>query len=123
MPVLVSCGVGESVRLTELEPKFMLWAPKIWTETDSIAEAQGVEFLCPKCFATNDGNVGTHMVLCWSRSRGVPDDAEPGPGRWKLVGTGYDDLTLDADPPQTARSVLLTSGCGWHGFVTNGEIQ
>jgi hypothetical protein len=39
-----------------------------------------------------------------------------------MVGTGFDDLTLNADPPGTARSVLLTSGCGWHGFVNNGEV-
>lgn len=87
----------------------------------TIGEAQGVEFLCPKCFAANGGSVGTHSVMCWSRSRGVPEDANPGPGRWKLDGTGIDDLTLNADPPSRARSVALKGGCSWHGFVTNGE--
>jgi hypothetical protein len=53
-------------------------------------------------------------------SRGVPDDAKPGPGRWSLVGTGFDDLTLDGDGG--SRSVLLLGGCAWHGFVTNGEV-
>lgn len=89
---------------------------------DSIDEADGVEFLCPKCFVANKGPVGTHAVICWSRSRGVPDHISPKPGRWKLVGTGLHDLTLNADPPSTARSVLLNGGCGWHGFVTNGDV-
>ena len=91
----------------------------LYHHVDTIAEAQGVRFLCPKCFRANRGKVGTHMVVCWSRSRGVPEDAQPGPGRWVLTGTGIGDLTLDAEPGQT-RSVLLTAGCRWHGFVTKG---
>lgn len=90
---------------------------------DKIEDAQGVEFLCPKCFAANgNSSRGTHGVICWSSSRGVPDDATPGPGRWRLVGTGYHDLSLMEEPGKS-RSVLLTGdGCKWHGFVTNGEI-
>ncbi len=87
----------------------------------NIAEAQGVRFLCPKCFAENGGPTGTHAIVCWSRSRGAPDDATPGPGRWTLDGTGLHDLTLNGDPPGQARSVLLTGGCGWHGLVTDGD--
>lgn len=92
-----------------------------WPFVEKIDDAQGIEFLCPKCFAANGGPVGTHAVVCWSRSRGVPDKAEPAPGRWLMRGTGFDDLTLDAEPGQT-RSVLLLGGCAWHGFVTNGEV-
>lgn len=131
------------MQLTELEPKWLRYETKVevWTRrkddgtdeevtgpriympiVDDISQAQGVEFLCPKCFTENNGPVGTHAVICWSRSRGITDDVTPGPGRWMLVGTGFEDLTLNADPPNSARSVLLTSGCGWHGFVTNGEV-
>lgn len=95
-----------------------VYLPKV----DRIEDAQGVMFLCPKCFSDNGGAVGTHGVICWSRSRGVPDTAEPRPGRWTLDGTGFHDLTLNGDPPGTARSVQLTAGCKWHGFVTNGEV-
>jgi hypothetical protein len=91
-------------------------------EVASLAEANGVVFFCPKCFAANGGPVGTHSIICWSRSRGVPDDARPS-GRWALDGTSMDDLTLNADPPSSARSVLLLDGCGWHGFVTNGNAE
>lgn len=121
------------VRLVNLEPQFLrpMFLRGSWHHfhVDTIAEAQGIWFLCPKCFDKNGGRQGTHGVICWSRSRGVPDSAVPGPGRWKIEGTGYDDLTVNADPPSTARSVALKGNCwpgeggaGWHGFVTNGEV-
>jgi len=129
------------MRLVDLEPEWLTYGREIrtWTrrkedgtdeevtgpsvyhrKVDSIQAAQGVFFLCPKCYSTNHGPVGTHGVICWSRSRGVPDDAVPGPGRWLLEGNGFEDLTLNGDGG--SRSVLLTAGCGWHGFVTNGEV-
>jgi hypothetical protein len=111
-----------ALRLTDLEPEFLVVeSPGHWRTVGDISAAQGIEFLCPKCFAANGGPVGTHAVICWSRSRGAPDDESPGPGRWKIEGTGFADLTLNADPPSGARSVQLNGGCGWHGFITNGE--
>jgi hypothetical protein len=95
-------------------------------KVDSIEEAQGIQFLCPVCFTKNGGDKGTHRVMCWSRSRGTPEEIGPRPGRWTLEGTGYHDLTLNGDNPAVpgggARSVLLMGGCGWHGFVTNGKV-
>ena len=109
------------LRLREdLDATFITLAGDGWRGVATFAEAQGVEFLCPKCYQENAGKVGTHMVICWSRSRGVPDDVSPGPGRWKMDGTGLENLTLNGEEPNGARSVLLTSGCGWHGFVTDG---
>lgn len=91
---------------------------------DSLAEAQGVKFLCPKCFEANGGRVGTHGVVCWFRHRGVPEDANPKPGRWTPEGTGLDDLTFVPGDPPVAKSVLLPGeGCGWHGFVENGNAS
>lgn len=80
-------------------------------------DADGVMFLCPKCFAANGGSVGTHRVICWFVGK-VPDDVDPKPGRWVPEGTGLDDLTFVGP---AAASVLLTSGCGWHGFVSRGS--
>jgi|SRR3990167_7472073 len=115
------------MRLLDLEAKFMRHESRdgheYYVEVITLEEAQGVMFLCPKCFAANSGSRGAHRVICWSRSRGVPDEIHPGPGRWKLVGTGLNDLTLEADPPSTARSVQLNGGCNWHGFVTNGDAS
>lgn len=116
------------MRLLELEPKFIKYqqeGDKIFLPfVERIEDAQGVEFLCPKCFAENKGLIGTHAVICWSRSRGVPEDAQPKPGRWTLEGTGLHDLTLNGDAigGGGARSVLLLGGCAWHGFINSGEV-
>lgn len=85
---------------------------------DRIEDADGVRFLCPLCFGANGGARGTHIVICWSPS--APADQPPGPGRWALVGSSIDDLTLGPIPGKT-RSVQLLGGCNWHGFVTNGR--
>lgn len=87
----------------------------------SLGKAQGVIFLCPRCYEKNGGEVGTHSVICWFRDRGVPDDMDPRPGRWTPSGTGIDDLTFV--PPPSAVSVKLIGGCGWHGFVKDGEAK
>lgn len=83
----------------------------------TLEEADGVQFLCPKCFAANNGPVGTHSVICW-RPR-VPPDVLPNPGRWEFQGTGLGDLTLVAG----SSSILLTAGCKAHFFVRNGGIE
>lgn len=88
-----------------------------YVHVDSLAAADGVMFLCPKCYAAHHGPVGTHQVLCWFVGR-VPDDVDPRPGRWNPAGTGVEDLTFVGPG---AASVLLTSGCGWHGFVRAGD--
>lgn len=111
------------MKLAALEPEFVRWKDGgIIRKVRGIAKAQGVMFLCPKCFQANGGKRGTHRVVCWSRSRGVPDSAQPGPGRWTLDGTGLKDLTLNGDPPGNARSVQLIGGCAWHGHITNAEV-
>jgi hypothetical protein len=86
---------------------------------DTLAEAQGVWFLCPLCFAKNGGRVGTHAVCCWFVGQ-VPDDIEPKPGRWTPHGTGLHDLTFVPSDGRT-QSVALTGGCAWHGHVVNGS--
>lgn len=104
------------MRLTELEPSFLrITDERTEHRIDNIEDAQGILFLCPKCFVENKGRVGTHSVVCWFKDRGVPDDRTPGPGRWDVVATEYEDLTLSP-------SVHLSGpGCGWHGWIQNGE--
>lgn len=107
------------VRLTELEPQFLKRIDdNNFREVSSIADADGVMFVCPLCFENNGKNrVGVHSVLCWNPN--VPQTTDPVPGRWNLVGTGYEDLTLQAG----SSSIHLTGeGCGWHGFIRNGEV-
>lgn len=98
------------MKLSELEPNFVSIVDpgRTYQNVEAIEHAHGVMFTCPLCTG--------HMVLCWFRDRGVPDDETPRPGRWAASGTGLSDLTLSP-------SVHLSGpGCGWHGFVTNGEV-
>jgi hypothetical protein len=116
------------VRLRELEPVWIrYWTREVdqtsFADTSAhpgkrtlegmshawdITEAQGIRFTCPKC--------SEHQVIVWFRDRGVPDSATPGPGRWVCSGISFDDLSL------TPSINLSGGGCGWHGFITNGEI-
>ena len=107
----------ETIKLSELEAHFerIVEPGKRYEEVDKLEDAQGVMFLCPKCFETNNGRVGTHSVLCWFKGRGVSDDEDPKPGRWAFAGNSIDDLTL-------VPSINLPGekGCQWHGFIRNG---
>jgi len=105
------------VKLIDLEPQFLaVEDEKVSRHVDTFAEADGIMFVCPKCFTEKGERAGVHSVICWftNRPRVLPE-RNPKPGRWPASGTGYADLTLTS-------SVLLTSGCGWHGYVTNGEV-
>lgn len=108
------------MKLTELDPIFLRWEKKpdgeYHHEVPTIAEATGIMFLCPKCFKTNGGARGTHVIICWTPA--VPPDANPKPGRWSFTGTGFEDLSLVAG----SSSICLTGGCQWHGFVRGGQV-
>jgi hypothetical protein len=105
------------VNLSQLEPRFVrITAPEHYQDVDRLADAQGLDMFCPKCWAANGNSaVGTHHVRVWFRDRGVPDQEVPKPGRWQVSGLSIVDLTLSP-------SIRLTSGCGWHGFVTVGQV-
>lgn len=113
------------MKLRDLEARFVGEVSqdgKYFRYLDSVEGAQGIMFLCPKCFKANGGRVGTHMVLCWfanpRNAPKVPDNMDPKPGRWNFQGETIDELTFVGPG---AFSVLLTSGCNWHGFVKNGD--
>lgn len=110
--------MGAVMRLSELEAQFLKRDDsRHFRFVATLAEADGVEFLCPKCFQANGGPIGTHAVICWAPS--VPQDTSPTPGRWEMRGTCVDDLTLVAG----SSSVLLKGGCAAHFFVRNGAIE
>lgn len=110
------------MRLRDLDAQFLRTVDSSDAKENRIgvpfAEANGIMFLCPKCFAANKGSVGTHSVICWFT--GVSQEWSPKPGRWNASGTGLDDLTF---VPPGAVSVLLIGGCEWHGFVKNGDAS
>ena len=93
-----------------------LTSPITTHAVETVAEADGVCFLCPKCFS-DGGRVGTHSIICWKPH--IPQDIPPRPGRWAMMGNTILDLTLepsvnlDTDP----------QNCKAHFFIRNGEIQ
>ncbi len=112
--------------LTELDGHFIareIWLEdgkrtEHWRHVDTIEEAHGVMFLCPKCFEDPPvGPVGCHSIICWRPL--VPPNIDPKPGRWELVGTSIADLSLVAG----SSSVALTGGCSAHFFVKGGAIE
>jgi hypothetical protein len=109
------------MKLKDLDATFLKVSEngRTWQTGVSLAEADGVMFLCPKCFAANSGPVSTHSVICWFTGK-VPDDLSPKPGRWNPQGTGIDDLTFVGPG---AVSVQLAGGCNWHGFVKDGGAE
>lgn len=87
----------------------------VWYDQDQLAGADGIQFLCPKCFEANGGPIGTHSIHVYFAGSKVPPhlgtNREGQTVRWSVTkGTGYDDLCLSP-------SILLLSGCGWHGFI------
>lgn len=90
-------------------------------QVQTLAEAQGLWMLCPLCWQKNGGAVGTHGLEVPFHDRGVLNsqgmhNAQGKPVRWRVTGTGYADLSCTP-------SILLLSGCQWHGFITNGTVS
>ena len=106
------------MRLCELEPQFLKRTDDThFSNVDLLAEADGIIFLCPVCFASNKGPVGTHSIICWRPI--VPQTTSPTPGRWEFQGSGYGDLTLVAGSSSVS---LQGAPCKAHFFIKGGEI-
>lgn len=106
------------MNLLDLQAKFLKRIdPRRRQTVETLSEADGIQFLCPTCFAANGGSIGTHSIVCWSPS--VPQNTSPKPGRWEMKGSSLADLTLVAG----SSSVLLPGPCHAHFFVRNGHIE
>lgn len=134
------------MKLVELQPRFIRYESRIktyevvigdpskWQPGDptrqvtgpreykifvpTLLKAQGIVFLCPKCFVPQ--GVGTHLVEVSFAQRGLVDEVgthnnKGQPVRWEVSGNDYTDLT-------TTPSVLIEGGCAWHGYITKGTI-
>jgi hypothetical protein len=100
------------MKLTDLKSQFLkIVNENTFDDVDDIKEADSLLLLCPV------RAVGTHSIICWQPH--VPLTVLPKPGRWKFIGTGYSDLTLQAG----SSSIFLSGdGCKAHFFIRNGEI-
>lgn len=86
----------------------------VFHNTDNLAEADGITFLCPKCFASNAGPIGTHSIMIFFEGGKAPPhlgtNKDGQTVRWRVTGTGYGDLV-------TVPSILQQAGCQWHGYI------
>lgn len=108
------------MKFTELDPQFIQLArtsesPEKWSYhyVNILSAADGVIFLCPIHFKKNNGPCGTHSIICWFKGRNIPDELNPGPGRWDVSG---DLVNLTLNP-----SIDLGND-DWHGWIKNGEV-
>jgi len=98
------------------------WGPvKFYAHVATLAEADGVWFLCPKCFIANKGAVGTHSVMAGFAGRCPPgsytQDLDGNDTRWQVSGTGLDDLALSPSIHLVCKPPVPSGVCQWHGFV------
>lgn len=119
------------MRLEQLDARFVRANDRAGSISQNVPFdlAQGILFLCPKCFTENlakygDGAHGTHSVLVWFAGRGTPADRKPSP-RWGVSGNDIQNLTLDPSiwinrdaPPDAPGDPPV---CRWHGWVKNGD--
>ncbi len=90
----------------------------VYPHVDNLNDAHGIRYLCPKCFEENSGSVGTHGIVNFDPS--ISQEFRPTPGRWNLIGTGLDDLSLINE----SSSIAMTGeGCKAHFFVSFGKIS
>jgi hypothetical protein len=116
------------MKLLDLDASFLKHEGEGYRMVPTLAEADGVMFQCPRCAQGKEAGAedgrrfvrGAHYVICWFVGK-VADSVDPKPGRWTPQGTGLADLTFVPGNPSRSVSVLLTSGCGWHGFIRDGE--
>lgn len=102
------------MRLSDLNPVFYFTGGSGITDSKTgepvpKTEGVGVLFDCP----CGDHSEEHRCIVPFSNPMG------PGPlveqRGWHRQGTTFDDLTLTP-------SIQRIGGCGWHGYVTGGEI-
>jgi len=99
------------MKLTELNPRWVGAGGEGISDKDgnpvSKREGVGISFDCP---------CGCSPRVFVSFSNPL-DGGEKLRDRitWERTGDTFDNLTLSP-------SILRLGGCGWHGFVTNGEV-
>jgi hypothetical protein len=99
------------VKLTDLNPKWIgSGGPGVTCEGKPVPRREGVmlTFDCP-CGCQHPIAVYIDPPL-----DGNPSDPHCLP-KWARTGEAFEALTLTP-------SILRRGGCGWHGFVTNGEL-
>jgi hypothetical protein len=115
----------------ELDAHFIRVAGDGYEIVSRLSHAQGVVFLCPRCFMEKGrAKYGVHSVVCWFANRNVPTTFEPR-GRWNASGKPIeqpDGKIVYADTLDDLSfigpgsfSVRIAEGCKWHGYIKDGR--
>lgn len=103
--------LSTKMKLTELNPQWIGTGGEGVTDKNGNPvphrKSVGIEFNCPcgcdlPCFVPFKNPIDGGPGVC----------ADHG---WEREGDTFETLTLKP-------SILRKSGCGWHGFITNGEV-
>ena len=105
-----------------------MWSPTpehtVFHPVDTVAEAHGVRFLCPKSWAKNGGPKGTHS--CYIFFTGSPYAGRNLAGqevRWQVVGgSTIDDLQLTPSIQEQDEGMPPERQCNWHGFLGSNGV-
>jgi len=92
------------MKLTELDPR--------WTSVETGRTGQGIVFLCPLC---KTHFLGTFFQNPIDGKSPYVRAGETTSSWWTRSGDTF--ATLSITP-----SIRVVGACGWHGFVTNGDI-
>lgn len=105
-----------------------MWSPTadrwVFHPVETVAEAHGVRFLCPKSFAKNGGPKGTHSVyIFFAGSPYAGHNKEGQEVRWNVAGgSSLDDLQLTPSIQEQDEGLPLEHQCNWHGFVGSSGV-
>lgn len=99
------------MKLTDLNPEWVSHGgdgvfSSATGEPIPLRERVGVGFDCPKC-----GPIHRAFIPFANPFDGGPPTH---PMAWQRTGEDFDTLSLHPS--------ILRRDCGWHGFITNGEI-
>lgn len=103
------------IKLTDLNPRF------VGAGGDGVTNAEtgepvperhgvGITFDCP-C-----GKCGERTTIIFSNPIDGGKDYGAGNPTWHRTGENFEILTLNP-------SIQRMGGCGWHGFLTDGEFK
>lgn len=102
------------MRLIDLNPAFLGAGGEGISNADGTPaarrEAVGLDFDCP----CGGGGVRIFVGFRNPVDGGPPFDPEPH-HTWQRTGESFETLTL-------MPSILRRDNCGWHGYITSGEI-
>lgn len=107
------------MRLLDLHPKWLGAGGEGVSDKDGkpVPERTGVALICdcPCGCGTQEDGYGLAIMLANPLDGGLPIRDRP---LWQRTGEMFETLTLT---PSILRS-KERGGCGWHGFITAGEV-